>query len=565
MSTRSLKEDERVVNSSLVRVAGRGARILTSSFTSRQCSLTRCAPSYDDVFSRFCVSYGSRLFISGSVDVSPLLGEPSEDLVLAIREDEIEVRLKFDDTKVFELWHRTVFEAVATARCAEAFTTYSASGRLSYYRLNRALLQCAGMVSSEHPCMTRGRFLLTARRQLSDLLLRFRDAGVAFTTHSEVANIVRICKEDALLARDSDVGLLERVLAVVPQSQSYSSTSAACKAADEQIDELLANAALDELQDEQNGLFAYDASSPGRDNLDCGDRCASVAADPLEEKLAAMNGGPSPVEAGMASMAPSTPSGFAPHVPLVSATDLQIEDDAAFARAVAISFSASPLATAQAWVSSDLGGVGAGADDREKMRTSSPTSVTQSPAVQCKTSAVASPPVAESVAATAEHPMRFNSRRLLAGMSVLLLLVLTLVVLIVKAPSPVKPPQRKRLGGLWESPRDTVVPLTTTHRLNDLGLDKNDQTPTPSNHHNENKIHNPTPKKRIKLHEPLGAAAIAQTAPQSSPTSAPLARVPFFKLLFSWFDFKSILKRLGLFGQTKTKTKTGNKKLQWGW
>ena len=560
MSTRGLREDE-VLSSALVRVAGRGARILTTSYTSRQCSLTRCAPSIDDVFNRFCVSYGVRLFISGSVDVSPRLGEPSEDLVLAIREDEIEVRLKFDDTKVYELWQFTLFEAVATARCQEAFTTYSASGRLSYYRLNRALLQCAGMVSSEHPCMTRGRFLLTARRQLSDLLLRFRDAGVAFTTHSEVANIVRYCKEDVLLARDSDVDLLERVLAVVPQSQSYSSTSAACKAADEQIDGLLANAALDELQDEQNGLFAYDASSPGGDDSGCGDRFTPVAADPLEEKLAAMNGGPSPVEAGMASLAaPSTPSGFSPHMPLVSATDLQIEDDAAFARAVAISFSASPLATAQAWVSTDVGGVGADADDRQKTRTSSPTSVAQSPAVQCKTtSPAASPIAAESVAATAEQTTtnttttRFNSRRLLAGMSVLLLLVLTLVVLVVKAPSPEKLPQRKRLG-LWESPRDTVVPLPTTHRLNDVGLDKKDQTPTQNNLHNQNKIHNPTrTKKRIKSHEPPGAASVAQTAPRTPPRAAFLARVPFFKLLFSWFDFKSILQRFGIFRKNKTK------------
>ena len=262
----------------------------------------------------------------------------------------------------------------------------------------------------------------------------------------------------------------------------------------------------------------------------------------------------------MASMAPSTPSGFAPHVPLVSATDLQIEDDAAFARAVAISFSASPLATAQAWVSADVGGVGAaGADDRKKTRTSSPTSVTQSPAVQCKTSPAASPPAAESVDATAEQETtittttRFNSRRLLAGMSVLLLLVLTLVVLVVKAPSPEKLPQRKRLG-LWESPRDTVVPLPTTHRLNDVGLDKKDQTQTQNNLHNQNKIHNPPRlKKRIKSHEPPGSSPVSQTAPKTPPSTAFLARVPFFKLLFSWFDFKSILQRFGIFRKNKTK------------
>lgn len=431
---------EILLSSAALSVRGSGARLLTDSFSTKQCSIRRCAKRSGDIYCRFVVSVSSlKVFPSSSMSMNPKPGDgaTNEEFVITLHDDTLELRFKFDDVTLYSLWQRALGEAIATAHCTEAFTTFSPTGRLSYYRLNRTMYACSGLVPFEHRCMNRGRFLLTARRQLSELLLRFRDAGSAFVAQSEVACLLRYCKQDPLLSCDSDVALMEKILTLMPAAASYSSSSLAAKQADERIDEVLACAALDELQDEQNGLFAYGTQSPSADSPIADSSLSSSSSalmqgqgqdeqrdGILEEKLAAMQGDlhaaldPAPVSppaspSRASAMRPQTQAlsplltlssltSETPFRPLAQQQQEQLDADFALAMAVQINDCSSPLPTALVTFcsaapapapapapasasaisavagSQDAGAAGAGKNkDKDGPRSPSPTSVTQ--------------------------------------------------------------------------------------------------------------------------------------------------------------------------------------------
>lgn len=126
-------------------------------------------------------------------------------------------------------WEQVIKLGMASAICNHYYEPVGSempSLRLSEDRLEMAIYRLNGLEMGDKAkkMISQGEYLLKARRQMSELLMRLLNGGVDFISNSELERLQRLiaAKRDLFLSRDSDV---KRVLSVYAAMKKLRATS----------------------------------------------------------------------------------------------------------------------------------------------------------------------------------------------------------------------------------------------------------------------------------------------------------------------------------------------------